>query len=64
MARLLRSLLLLNVVPFSYAQVASAPSANAIDELTRLVALRDSGVLTSEEFELLKAQALQRTTNA
>lgn len=44
----------------------TAPRANVGDELTKLAALRDSGVLTDEEFEQQKASLLgpRRPTQA
>jgi hypothetical protein len=37
---------------------APAPAADPIEQLTKLGALRDSGVLTEEEFEAQKAKLL------
>ena len=42
----------------SYIQEVAGSSASAADELSKLAALRDSGVLTNEEFEAQKAKIL------
>ena len=40
-------------------QVNNAPKASTVDELERLGKLRDSGVLTEEEFQAQKTKALR-----
>ena len=42
----------------TYVQQAAGTSASAADELAKLVQLRDSGVLSPEEFAAAKAKAL------
>jgi hypothetical protein len=42
----------------SYVQQATGTSASAADELQKLAALRDQGVITAAEFELQKAKVL------
>jgi len=42
----------------SYVQQAAGTSASVADELQKLAALRDQGVITAEEFETQKAKVL------
>jgi ABC-type multidrug transport system fused ATPase/permease subunit len=42
----------------AYIQQAAGTSASAADELAKLAGLRDSGAITSEEFEAQKAKLL------
>lgn len=42
----------------AYVRRAAGPAAGTADELTKLAALRDSGVLTDEEFAAQKAKIL------
>jgi Short C-terminal domain len=44
------------VAPAGAAQVAGPPATGVADELVKLVALRDSGALTQDEFEVQKAK--------
>ena len=47
--------------PVEYAEaapVAAAPAVDVLDELTKLGALKESGVLTQEEFDAQKARLL------
>lgn len=46
------------VAPAGAAQVSGPPTTGVADELAKLVALRDSGALTQDEFEAQKAKLL------
>ena len=39
-------------------EVASTSTTSSVDELTKLAQLRDSGVITADEFEAQKAKLL------
>jgi hypothetical protein len=45
-----------------YIEHAASPTASSADELTKLASLRDSGVLTADEFTTAKARVLAQST--